>query len=81
MEKPEEKSVQQQHAVSMVQCKLIKQLELLKNKKFDDEDITEDIEFISEVLETSVQDLRLVQNHLLMLSYMCRHGYMSSFVS
>lgn len=42
----------------MVQCKLFKQLEILTDKKFDDEDLVEDIKFLTEFLETSVQDLR-----------------------
>ena len=42
----------------MVQCKLLKQLEILGDKKFDDEDMVEDIKFLAEFLETSVQDLR-----------------------
>ena len=42
----------------MVQCKLLKQLEILNDKKFDDEDVVEDIKFLTEFLETSVQDLR-----------------------
>lgn len=58
LEKPEENSVKQQNAVSMVQCKLLKQLEILGDKKFDDEDMVEDIKFLAEFLETSVQDLR-----------------------
>ncbi|KAF6033136.1 VhaSFD [Bugula neritina] len=47
----------QQNALSMVQCKLIKQLEILTDKKFEDEDVVDDIKFLSEFLETSVQDL------------------------
>lgn len=42
----------------MVQCKLLKQLDILGDKKFDDEDMVEDIKFLTEFLETSVQDLR-----------------------
>jgi len=57
LEKPEETSVKQQNAVNMVQCKLLKQLEILTDKKFDDEDMVEDIKFLAEFLETSVQDL------------------------
>lgn len=58
LEKPEDKQVQQQNALSMVQCKLMKQIEILNSKSFDDEDMAEDIAFIAEFLETSVQDLR-----------------------
>ena len=35
----------------------MKQLELLEQRKFDDEDIQEDIEFLKEKMESSVQDL------------------------
>ena len=45
----------------MVQCKLLKQLEILNDKKFDDEDVVEDIKFLTEFLETSVQDLRYIK--------------------
>lgn len=57
LEKPEDSHIKQQNAVSMVQCKLLKQLEILNDKRFDDEDVVEDIKFLSEFLEASVQDL------------------------
>jgi len=57
LEKPTEREITQDHALSMVQCKVLKQLELLEGRKFDDPDITEDIEFLKETLQTSVQDL------------------------
>jgi len=57
IEKPEETEVKKENCISMVQCKVLKQLELLEQRKFDDEDITEDIEFINEKLNASVQDL------------------------
>ncbi|XP_067936215.1 V-type proton ATPase subunit H-like [Watersipora subatra] len=57
LEKPEEMHIKQQNAVSMVQCKLLKQLEILSDKKFDDVDVVDDIKFLTEFLETSVQDL------------------------
>jgi V-type H+-transporting ATPase subunit H len=43
----------------MVQCKVLKQLSILEQRKFDDEDIAEDVEFLNEKLQASVQDLRL----------------------
>ena len=49
--------MKKENCISMVQCKVLKQLELLEQRKFDDEDITEDIEFINEKLNASVQDL------------------------
>ena len=42
----------------MVQCKVLKQLQLLEGRKFEDPDIAEDIEFLNEKLEASVRDLR-----------------------
>ena len=42
----------------MVQCKVLKQLALLDARKFDDPDIEEDINFLNETLQSSVQDLR-----------------------
>merc|ERR1719189_3236381 len=57
IEKPEQTDVKKENCISMVQCKVLKQLELLEQRKFDDEDITEDIEFINEKLNASVQDL------------------------
>merc|ERR1711862_127676 len=57
IEKPEEKDVKKENCISMVQCKVLKQLELLEQRKFDDEDIVEDIEYLNEKLNASVQDL------------------------
>lgn len=42
----------------MVQCKVLKTLEMMQEKKFDDAELTDDIEFIIERLQNSVQDLR-----------------------
>ena len=64
LEKPEEREIVQDHALSMVQCKVLKQLQLLEGRKFDDPDITEDIEYLNETLQTSVQDLRCSNNEL-----------------
>merc|ERR1719216_663347 len=41
----------------MVQCKVMKQLEFLEQRKFEDEDIQGDIEFLKEKMEISLQDL------------------------
>lgn len=57
IEKPEETDVKKENCISMVQCKVLKQLELLEQRKFDDEDIAEDIEFLNSKLNASVQDL------------------------
>ena len=58
LEKPEEKETVQENALAMVQCKVLKQLELLEARKFDDPDIIEDLEFLQEKLQESVHDLR-----------------------
>lgn len=41
----------------MVQCKVLKQLSILEQRKFDDEDISADVEFLTVRLQNSVQDL------------------------
>lgn len=41
----------------MVQCKVLKQLMILQQKRSDDEDIMNDVDFLNERLQTSVQDL------------------------
>jgi len=57
VEKPLEIEVRKENCISMVQCKVMKQLELLEQRKFEDEDIKEDIQFLAEKLAASVQDL------------------------
>jgi len=57
IEKPEEPEVKKENCISMVQCKVMKQLELLEQRKFEDEDIQEDIAFLMEKMNESVQDL------------------------
>ena len=47
----------------MVQCKALKQLEFIEQKKFDDEDIQADIDFLKEKMEASLQDLRYFLRH------------------
>ena len=58
MEKPEERETIQENALAMVQCKVLKQLELLEARKFDDPDIVDDLEFLQQKLQESVHDLR-----------------------
>lgn len=57
IEKPEDGQVAKEHCIAMVQCKVLKQLSLLEQRKFDDEDIQADILFLNEKLQASVQDL------------------------
>ncbi|XP_042889132.1 V-type proton ATPase subunit H-like isoform X1 [Penaeus japonicus] len=57
IEKPEDPAIARENSIQMVQCKVLKQLEILAQRKFEDEDITADIEFLNEKLQTSIQDL------------------------
>uniref|UniRef100_U5EWK6 V-type proton ATPase subunit H n=1 Tax=Corethrella appendiculata TaxID=1370023 RepID=U5EWK6_9DIPT len=57
IEKPEDSQVSKEHCIAMVQCKVLKQLSILEQRRFDDEDITGDVEFLTEKLQNSVQDL------------------------
>nr|APA34014.1 seminal fluid protein [Nilaparvata lugens] len=57
IEKPEDPSMAKEHCIAMVQSKVLKQLSILEQRKFDDEDIVEDVEFLNEKLQASVQDL------------------------
>lgn len=57
IEKPEDKQVSKEHCIAMVQCKVLKQLSILEQRRFDDEDISADVEFLTEKLQNSVQDL------------------------
>uniref|UniRef100_A0AC34GK25 V-type proton ATPase subunit H n=1 Tax=Panagrolaimus sp. ES5 TaxID=591445 RepID=A0AC34GK25_9BILA len=57
LEKIDDRDIQKLSALQMVQCKTTKTLELMDAKKFDDTDLQEDIEFLSEKLHASVQDL------------------------
>lgn len=57
IEKPEDSSVSKEHCIAMVQSKVLKQLSILEQRKFDDEDIVEDVQFLNEKLQSSVQDL------------------------
>lgn len=57
IEKVEDGQVAKEHCIAMVQCKVLKQLSILCQRKFDDEDIIDDIEFLNDKLQASVQDL------------------------
>ena len=60
IEKPSEKEVVQENALAMIQCKVMKQLEVLEGQKIEDEDIAQDIEYLNDKLVDSMQDLRYV---------------------
>lgn len=57
IEKPTDPNVAKEHCIAMVQCKVLKQLSILEQRRFDDEDITGDVEYLTEKLQSSVQDL------------------------
>lgn len=59
IKKPEEESISKDHAIAMVQRKVLKQLEILaqSGQKYEDPDILEDIEFLTETLNASVVDM------------------------
>ncbi|XP_017767849.1 PREDICTED: V-type proton ATPase subunit H isoform X2 [Nicrophorus vespilloides] len=57
IEKPEDGQVSKEHCIAMVQCKVLKQLAILEQRKFDDEDVSADVLFLTEKLQSSVQDL------------------------
>ncbi|KAL5236419.1 hypothetical protein ACI65C_003829 [Semiaphis heraclei] len=57
IEKPEDNTTSKEHCIAMVQSKVLKQLSIFEQRKFDDEDIVEDIQFLNERLQASVQDL------------------------
>lgn len=57
IEKPQDAQVSKEHCIAMVQCKVLKQLTILEQRKYDDEDIAGDVEFLIQKLQSSVQDL------------------------
>ncbi|XP_034256979.1 V-type proton ATPase subunit H isoform X1 [Thrips palmi] len=57
IEKPTDSQTSKDHCMAMVSSKVLKQLSILEQRKFDDEDIVADIEFLNERLQASVQDL------------------------
>ncbi|XP_062549217.1 V-type proton ATPase subunit H-like isoform X2 [Armigeres subalbatus] len=57
IEKPDDSQVAKEHCIAMVQCKVMKQLQILEQRRFDDEDISADLEFLIEKLQNSVHDL------------------------
>uniref|UniRef100_A0A183DPC3 V-ATPase_H_C domain-containing protein n=1 Tax=Gongylonema pulchrum TaxID=637853 RepID=A0A183DPC3_9BILA len=55
--KIDDREIERAAALQMVQFKTLKTLELMDSKKFDDPELQDDIEFLSDTLHTSVQDL------------------------
>lgn len=57
IEKPQDSQVARENCIAMVQSKVLKHLDILEQRKVDDEDLHSDIEFLTEKLQASVQDL------------------------
>jgi len=57
IEKPDSPEISCNHAIAMVHSKVLKQLNILQGHKYDDPDIVDDIDFLSEKLQSSIQDL------------------------
>ncbi|PAA46367.1 hypothetical protein BOX15_Mlig007750g3 [Macrostomum lignano] len=57
LEKPTDSMMVRESALSMVHCKVLKQVELLVQKKYDDPEHEDDLQFLFERLSTSIQDL------------------------
>lgn len=57
LEKPTEREYKRENSLAMVQCKVLKHLQLMEGKKFEDTDITDDVQYLVENLEVSIQDV------------------------
>lgn len=57
IDKPEDTQICKEHCIAMVQSKVLKHLEILQQRKFEDEDIQSDITLIYEKLQESIVDL------------------------
>ncbi|VIO89963.1 Uncharacterized protein BM_BM5791 [Brugia malayi] len=56
LEKIDDHDLEREAALQMVQCKTLKTLELMDSKKFDDDELNDDVEFLDQKLHSSVQD-------------------------
>ncbi|CAL1542187.1 unnamed protein product [Lymnaea stagnalis] len=64
IENVEEESVRQEHALSMVQCKVLKHLELLEGRQHQDEDVVNDLKYLLEKLNDSIRDLSSLDEYI-----------------
>jgi V-type H+-transporting ATPase subunit H len=64
IEKPEDAQIIKENCISMVQCKVMKQLGFVEQRKFDDEDIQADIAFLNQKMEASLLDLSSYDEYL-----------------
>ncbi|VDN10735.1 unnamed protein product [Dibothriocephalus latus] len=64
LEKLEDSPLFRQSALRLVQCKVLKRLELLAQKDFShDPEMTDDMKFLQETLKTSVQDVSSLEEY------------------
>lgn len=56
LEKIDDRDLEREAALQMMQSKTLKTLELMDSKKFDDVELNDDVEFLSEKFHSSVQD-------------------------
>ncbi|CAI5444644.1 unnamed protein product [Caenorhabditis angaria] len=73
LSKIEDKVHKKQAALQMVQCKLIKKLELIDTRKFDDIELLEDIAFLRENLQKITVDLTSFDEYESELRHGCLH--------
>jgi len=64
LEKVTEDFVRQEHAVAMVQCKVLKHLELQEGKAHTDEDIVADLKYVTETLHDSIKHLSSLDEYV-----------------
>lgn len=57
VEKPEDPEVVKAVSLAMIHCKVLKNLEILQDKQFADEDLAADVEYLFDHLSASLQDL------------------------
>ncbi|CAG5122708.1 unnamed protein product [Candidula unifasciata] len=64
IENVQDESIRQEHALSMVQCKVLKHLELMEGRHYQDEDIVADLKYLSDKLQESVRDLSSLDEYI-----------------
>ncbi|KAH9488980.1 hypothetical protein Btru_061776 [Bulinus truncatus] len=64
IENVEDESIRQEHALSMVQCKVLKHIELLECRQHQDEDIVADLKYLSEKLNESIRNLSSLDEYI-----------------
>lgn len=57
LDKPTEPELKRENALAMIQGKVLKHLQLLDGKKYEDSDVTEDMQYLIETLEVNIRDV------------------------